>query len=43
MDIIVDIDGTIADVRHRLHHVKDGKKDWNAFHAELHRSTMSVH
>lgn len=30
--VIVDIDGTIADVRHRLHHIKDpGKKNWKAF------------
>lgn len=36
MDIIVDIDGTIADMRHRRHHVSGSKKDWDAFHAELH-------
>jgi phosphoglycolate phosphatase-like HAD superfamily hydrolase len=30
--VIVDIDGTIADVRHRLHHIKGpGKKNWKAF------------
>jgi hypothetical protein len=29
---IVDIDGTIADVRHRLHHIQGpGKKNWEAF------------
>lgn len=33
--IIVDIDGTIADLTHRLHHIKgDGKPDWDAFHAD---------
>jgi len=37
--IICDIDGTIADIRHRLHYIKnpDGAKkskpDWDAFHA----------
>jgi len=39
--IICDIDGTIADVRHRLHYIRnpDGSKkkyaeaDWDAFHA----------
>ena len=37
--IICDIDGTIADVRHRLHYIQnpDGTKkkkpDWDAFHA----------
>jgi len=30
--VIVDIDGTIADVRHRLHHIKGGgRKNWKAF------------
>ena len=28
---IVDIDGVVADVRHRLHHVESKPKDWNAF------------
>ena len=33
MDIIVDIDGTLADLTHRLHHIRgDGKKNWDAFH-----------
>lgn len=34
MDIIVDIDGTIADMRHRRHFVHPadgGKKDWRSF------------
>ncbi len=36
--IICDIDGTIADVRHRLHYIQNGdgtkkkKPDWDAFH-----------
>ena len=30
--VIVDIDGTIADVRHRLHHIQGGRrKNWKAF------------
>jgi len=28
---VFDIDGTIADLTHRLHHIKDAPKDWNAF------------
>jgi phosphoglycolate phosphatase-like HAD superfamily hydrolase len=28
---IVDIDGVVADVRHRLHHIARRPKDWNAF------------
>lgn len=31
MDIIVDIDGTIADCRHRRYFVIDGKHDWKSF------------
>jgi hypothetical protein len=29
----VDIDGVVADVRHRLHHVTGNPKDWGAFFA----------
>lgn len=30
--VIVDMDGTLADVAHRLHHIKGpGKKNWKAF------------
>lgn len=35
MVALVDIDGTIADCGHRLHHIEarpDFKKDWNAFY-----------
>jgi len=28
---IFDIDGTLADLSHRLHFIKDGKKDWDSF------------
>jgi thiamine monophosphate synthase len=31
---VVDIDGVLADVRHRLHHVRSTPKDWDAFFAE---------
>jgi phosphoglycolate phosphatase-like HAD superfamily hydrolase len=33
MDIICDIDGTIADCSHRLHHITGGRKNWNEFFA----------
>lgn len=33
--IIFDIDGTVADLTHRVHHVQGGKKDWVAFMATL--------
>lgn len=30
---VVDIDGVLADVRHRLHHLRRRPKDWQAFFA----------
>lgn len=30
---VFDVDGVLADVRHRLHHVERGRKDWDAFFA----------
>lgn len=33
--ILCDIDGTIADLKHRLHHIKDGNRNWDAFFAEV--------
>jgi uncharacterized HAD superfamily protein len=32
-DVIVDIDGTLADVTHRLHHVRGPRKKWKKFFA----------
>ncbi len=32
---VFDIDGVIADVRHRLHHVERQPKDWSAFFAAM--------
>lgn len=29
--IICDIDGTLADISHRTHFVRNGKKDWKSF------------
>lgn len=33
--ILCDIDGTIADLTHRLHYIKDGNRDWDSFFAEV--------
>ena len=33
MVAVVDIDGVVADVRHRLHHVTGRPKDWRSFFA----------
>lgn len=32
--IMVDIDGTLANLDHRLHHVRNGNKDWGRFFKE---------
>ena len=29
---VFDIDGVVADVRHRLHHIEGRRKDWVRFH-----------
>ena len=34
---IFDIDGTLADIGHRLHHVAGGREDWPAFFAAMER------
>ncbi len=30
--VVFDIDGTLAKINHRLHHIIEGEKDWKAFH-----------
>jgi len=37
--VVCDIDGTIADASHRVHHVKGDKRDWKAFFAEMDKDT----
>lgn len=34
MNVVFDLDGTLADVSHRLHHIQGGKRDWDAFHRD---------
>lgn len=40
--VIVDIDGTVSDSRHRLHFVLQKPKDRESFHA-LHRQDAAIH
>ncbi len=41
--MLVDVDGTLADVRHRLHHIRDEKrKNWKAFFEAMDRDTAIV-
>lgn len=35
--MVCDIDGVVADVRHRLHHVSGRRRDWDAFFAAADR------
>lgn len=37
--IICDIDGTVADLKHRRHYVEGEKKDWKGFYSELEKDT----
>ena len=38
--VVCDIDGTIADIKHRLHYVKGEKKDWMGFFSEMDKDTV---
>lgn len=31
--VIFDLDGALCDISHRLHHIKNGNKNWDAFFA----------
>ena len=37
---IIDLDGVVADVRHRLHHLRGRRKDWDAFFAAASADTV---
>lgn len=34
MFVVFDLDGTLADINHRVHHVRNGKRNWDAFFKE---------
>lgn len=34
--VLVDMDGTLADVTHRLHHIKGAQKNWKSFFQYMH-------
>lgn len=38
--IIVDLDGTLANIDHRLHYIKQNKPDWNAFYGACKDDTV---
>lgn len=33
--VVFDIDGTLSDASHRLHHVTGGNRNWDAFFTEM--------
>lgn len=39
-EVIVDVDGTLADIGHRLHHIKKEPKDWKSFFSLQHLDTL---
>jgi phosphoglycolate phosphatase-like HAD superfamily hydrolase len=38
---IIDLDGTLCNADHRLHHVQKKPKDWDAFFAHMHLDTVN--
>jgi phosphatidate phosphatase APP1 len=40
---VFDIDGTIADLSHRLHHIEKSPKDWDSFFAACHKDAPIAH
>ena len=40
---IFDIDGTLADCSHRLHHIQKQPKDWTSFFADCHADAPISH
>lgn len=43
MDILCDIDGTVANLEHRRHWVLNKPKNWRAFNANIHLDTPISH
>lgn len=41
--IIVDIDGTLSDLTHRLHYIQQDKKDWDSFFANVKDDAVHGH
>jgi len=41
--IVFDIDGTLANIKHRLHNIQDGNKNWEKFNSECHKDEPNKH
>lgn len=42
-NIIVDLDGTLANIEHRVKYVSTSNKNWEAFHAAIPKDTVYPH
>lgn len=40
--IIIDIDGTLSDCSHRLHHIEGAKQDWDAFYDAMDKDKVNL-
>lgn len=40
--ILVDLDGTLADIEHRVHYVTQNKPDWKSFYAEIPKDSLHL-
>lgn len=40
--IIVDLDGTLANCEHRVHHVQSSPKDWKSFNAKIGEDSLNA-
>lgn len=40
---VFDVDGTLANLSHRLHHIQKLPKDWDSFFAEVHNDKPITH
>lgn len=40
--ILVDLDGTVADIEHRVSHVTQNPPDWKSFYQEIDRDTLHL-
>lgn len=38
--VIFDVDGTVANNDHRVHHVENKPRDWDAYHSLMHLDTV---
>ena len=40
--VIIDLDGTLCNIEHRLHHIKKAKPDWKSFYAGIPQDSLNT-